>query len=48
MVAMALLCGIRIRYSRLIILPVGSVLAGGVEEGGYSSSRHFHGVVDLI
>jgi hypothetical protein len=31
MVAMAMLCGIRIRYIRLLI--------GGVEEGGYSSGR---------
>jgi hypothetical protein len=23
-------------------------LAGGVEEGGYSSGRRFHGVVDLV
>jgi hypothetical protein len=48
MVAMAVLCGIRIRYSCLIIHPIGSVLVGGVEEGGYSSSRRFYGVVDLI
>jgi hypothetical protein len=44
MVAMAVLCGTRIRYFRL----VGGDLAGSIEEGGDSSGRLFHGVVDLV
>jgi hypothetical protein len=48
MVAMMALCGTIIRYPRLLVHPVGGVLAGGVEEGEYSSSRHFHGAVDLV
>jgi hypothetical protein len=48
MVAMVALCGTRIRYSRLLIHPVSGVLADGVEEGGDSSGRRFHGVVDLV
>jgi hypothetical protein len=48
MMAMVALCGIRIRYSRLLVHPVGDVLAGGVEEGGDSSGRRFHGLVDLV
>jgi hypothetical protein len=48
MVAMTMLCGTRIRYSRILVHPIGDVLAGGVEEGGVSSGRHFHGVVDLV
>jgi hypothetical protein len=48
MVAMAVLCGTRIRYSHLLIHPVNGILADGVEEGGDSSGRRFHGVVDLV
>jgi hypothetical protein len=42
------LCGTRIRYSRLLVHLVGGDLAGSVEEGGDSSGRRFHGVVDLV
>jgi hypothetical protein len=48
MVAMATLCGTRIRYSRLHVHLVGYDLAGGIEEGGDSSGLRFHGVVDLV
>jgi hypothetical protein len=34
MVAMAMLCGTRIRYSRLLVHLIGGDLAGRVEEGG--------------
>jgi hypothetical protein len=44
MVAMAALCGKRIRYTRLLI---HDDLTGGVEEGGDSSGRRFHRVVDF-
>jgi hypothetical protein len=48
MVAMTVLCGTRIRYSRLLVYLVGGVIANGIEEGGGSSGRRFHGVVDLV
>jgi hypothetical protein len=48
MVAMAALCGTRIRYIRLLVHLVGSNLAGGVEEGRDLSGRRFPGVVDLV
>jgi hypothetical protein len=48
MVAMAALCGTRIRYSHLLIHPIGGVFAGAVEEDGDSSGRCFHRVVDLV
>jgi hypothetical protein len=48
MVAMAVLCGTRIRYSCLLIHRVSGDLAGGIEEGGDSSGRRFYGVVDLV
>jgi hypothetical protein len=41
-------CGTRISYTRLLVHLVGDELAGGVAEGGDSSSRRFHGVVDLF
>jgi hypothetical protein len=47
MVAMAALCGTRIRYTRLIVHLVGNNLVAGVENMD-SFSRHFHGVVDLV
>jgi hypothetical protein len=48
MVAMAALCGTRIRYSRLLVHLVDGDLAGGIEEGRDSSGRHFHEVMDLV
>jgi hypothetical protein len=48
MVAMAALCGTRIRYSVLLIHLIGGDLAGSVEEGGDSSGRRFHEVVELV
>jgi hypothetical protein len=48
MVAMAALCGIRIRYFRLLFHLVGGDLADSVEEDGDSSSCGFHEVVDLV
>jgi hypothetical protein len=48
MVAMAVLCGTRIRYPRPLLHRGSGILAGGVEEGGYSSGRRFYGVVDLV
>jgi hypothetical protein len=48
MVAMAALCGTRIRYFCLLIQLVGGDLAGGIEESGDSSGHHFYGVVDLV
>ena len=48
MVAMAAPRGSRIRYTRLLVHLVDGDLAGGVEEGGDSSDRCFHGVVDLV
>jgi hypothetical protein len=53
MVAIVALCGTRIRYSRLLVplvggVLVGGVLAGDVEEGRDSSSRRFHGMVNLV
>jgi hypothetical protein len=45
---MVVLCGIRIRYFRLLVHLVGDVLAGGVEEGGDSSGCRFYGVVNLV
>jgi hypothetical protein len=48
MVAMTALCETRIRYTRLLVHLVGDDLAGGVEEGRYSSGCRFHGVVDLF
>jgi hypothetical protein len=35
MVAMAMLCRTRIRYTRLVVHLVGGDRAGGVEEGGF-------------
>jgi hypothetical protein len=43
MMAMAPMCPTRVRYIRLLIH-----LVVGVEEGGESSGRCSHGVVDLI
>jgi hypothetical protein len=48
MVATAALCGTRIRYTCLLVHLVGGDLASGVKEGGDSSGRRFHGVVDLV
>jgi hypothetical protein len=48
MVAVAALCGARIRYIRVLFHLVGDNLIGSVEEGGYSSGHCFHGVVDLV
>jgi hypothetical protein len=48
MVAMAALCGTRIRYSRLLVHLVSGNLGGGIEESGDSSGRRFHEVVDLF
>jgi hypothetical protein len=48
MVAMTVLCGTRIRYTRLLVHLVDGELADGVEEGGYSSGCHFCRAVDLI
>jgi hypothetical protein len=48
MVAMAMLCGTRIRYASLLVHLVGGDLASGVEERGDSSGRRFRGVVDLV
>jgi hypothetical protein len=48
MVAMAALCGTRIRYTCILAHLVGGVLAGDAEEGGESSGQCFHGVVDLV
>jgi hypothetical protein len=48
MVAMTMLCGIRIRYTLPLAHLVGGDLVGGVEEDGDSSGRRFHGVVDLV
>jgi hypothetical protein len=48
MVDMAVLCGTKIRYSRLLVNLVGGELASGVDEGGDSSGHHCHGMVDLI
>ena len=48
MVAMAALCGTRIRYTRPLFHLVGDDPAAGVEEGGDSSGRRFHRVVDLV
>jgi hypothetical protein len=47
MVAIATLCETRINSCILVYL-VGGDLAGGFEECGDSSSRCFHGVVDLV
>jgi hypothetical protein len=41
-------CETRIRYTHLLFYLVGDDLAGGVEEGGDSSGRHFHVVVNLF
>ena len=48
MVAIAILCGTRIRYTRLLFHLVGDDPAAGVEEGEDSSGRPFHEVVDLV
>jgi hypothetical protein len=48
MVGVAVLCGIRIRYTRLPAHLIGGNLAVGIEEGGESSDRCSHRVVDLI
>jgi hypothetical protein len=48
MVVMTMLCGIRIRYSRLLVHLVDGDFVGSVEEGGDSSSRRFYEVVDLV
>jgi hypothetical protein len=47
MVAIVALCGIRIRYTRLLV-HIGGDLTGAVEEGGDLFGRCFHGVVDLV
>jgi hypothetical protein len=47
MVAMTMFCGTRIRCTHLLF-QVGDDLTGGVEGGGNSSGRRFHGVVDLV
>jgi hypothetical protein len=46
--AMAAMCLIRIRYTRLLVHLVGGDLAGGTKEGRKSSGRFSHGVVDLV
>jgi hypothetical protein len=48
MVAMAVLCGTRIRYFCLLVHLVDGDLAGSIEEDGDSSSRGFHGVAILV
>jgi hypothetical protein len=48
MVAIAMLCGTIIRYSRLLIHLIGGDLAGSVEDGGDLSDCRFHEVVDLV
>jgi hypothetical protein len=48
MVAMAALCGTRIRYSRLLVHLVSDDLVGGDEEGEKSSGHRSHRVVDLV
>jgi hypothetical protein len=48
MVAMAMLCGIRIGYTRLLSHFVNTNLAGGIEEVGKSTGRCSDGVVDLV
>jgi hypothetical protein len=48
MVATTVLCGIRIRYSSLLVHLIGGDLADDVEEGGDSFDRRFHEVVDLV
>ena len=45
---MVALCGTRIRYTRLLFHLVGDDPAAGIKEGGDSSGRRFHGVVDLV
>jgi hypothetical protein len=47
MVAVPTLSETRISYSRLLHLVSGDFI-GGVEEGGESSGRCFHGEVDLV
>jgi hypothetical protein len=48
MVAIAMLCGTIIRYSRLLVHLIGGDHAGSVEDGGDLSDRRFHEVVDLV
>jgi hypothetical protein len=48
MVAMAVLCGTRIWYIRLLVHPVGRYVAGGGTREGEELSGHCsHRVVDL-
>jgi hypothetical protein len=48
MVAMVVLCGIKIRYTHLLVHLVTGNLVDIVEEGGKSSYRCYHGVKDHV
>jgi hypothetical protein len=48
MVAIAVLCGTRIRYTCLFIHLISDDLSDGVEEDGDSYGRRFHGVVHIV
>jgi hypothetical protein len=48
MLAVAMLCGTMIRYTRLLVHIAVGDCAISVEEGGESSSPSSHGVVDLV
>jgi hypothetical protein len=48
MLAMAVLCGTRTLYTRLLIHIIDNDLVDDFEEGGESSGSCFYGVVDLV